>query len=145
MEQLQLLPEFISNHPFLFGALLVVLAMLIKAEFEHQTVRKLVVDPMQATRLMNNENAIVIDVRSEAEYARGHIKNARHVPASEAVDKVEKLAKSRDDAIIIYCNVGNSSARVCRALTREGYTNVKNLKGGLVAWQESNLPVSSGR
>lgn len=145
MEQLQLLPEFISNHLFLVGAFVVVLALLVKAEFEHQTIRKLLVDPIQATRLMNNDDALVIDVRSDAEYAKGHIKHARHVPASEAVDKVAKLTKSKNDAIIVYCNVGNSSARVCRALTREGYTNVKNLKGGLAAWQESNLPVSSGR
>lgn len=143
MEQFQLLPEFISNHPFLVGAFVVVLALLIKAEFEHQTIRKLLVDPVQATRLMNNEDAIVIDVRSDTEYAKGHIRHARHVPASQAVEKVAKLAKSKDDAIIVYCNVGNASARVCRALTREGYTNVKNLKGGLAAWQEANLPVSA--
>ncbi len=144
MEQFQLLPEFISNHLFLVGAFLVVLALLVKSEFEHQTIRKLLVDPIQATRLMNNEDAIVIDVRSEAEYKKAHIKNAKHAPASEAVEKVAKLAKSKDDAIIVYCNVGNTSARVCRALTREGYTRVRNLKGGLAAWEESKLPVSSG-
>ena len=143
MEQFQLLPEFIANHLFLVGAFLVVLALLVKAEFEHQTIRKLLVDPVQATRLMNNEDALVIDVRADAEYDKGHIKNARHVPANEAVDKIARLAKSKDTPIIVYCNVGNASARVCRALAREGYTRVNNLKGGLVAWQEANLPVSS--
>lgn len=143
MEQLQLLPEFISNHVFLVGAFVVVLALLIKAEFEHQTSRGFLVDPTNAIRVMNNDDAKVIDVRSDVEYTKSHIKGARHIPAADILEKLKTAGGSKNDAILVYCNVGNQSARVCRALSKEGYTNIKNLKGGLTAWQEANLPVSN--
>lgn len=143
MDQLQLLPEFVSNHLFLVGAFLVVLAMLVKAEFEHQTSRGYQLDPSNAIRTMNNEDARVIDVRSDAEFARGHIKGARHVPASSAIDKMKSLGVDNNESILVYCNHGNTSAKVCRQLRKQGYANVKNLKGGITAWQDANLPVVS--
>ena len=143
MDQLQLLPEFIQNHLFLSGAFVVVLAMLVKAEFEHQTSRGFQLDAQNAIRLMNNEDARVLDVRSDAEFARMHIRGARHAPAASASDKLTKLGVNKDDTILVYCNVGNASARVCRTLLKEGYSNVKNLKGGITAWQDANLPVTT--
>lgn len=142
MEQLQLLPEFISNHVILVIAFLLVLAMLVKAEFEHQTSRGFQLDPTAATRLMNDEGTIVIDVRSEAEFNKSHIKDAQHLPQASVPEKINKLANSKNDTLLVYCNIGNVSARVCRMLLRDGYVNVKNLKGGIAAWQDANLPVS---
>ena len=142
MDQLHLLPEFISNHPLLVGAFLVVLAMLIKAEFEHQTCRGYQLDPAGATRAMNND-ARVIDVRSDAEFAKQHIKGAKQVPMSSAVERAKELGYKKDDTIVVYCNTGNTSSSVCRKLRKEGYSNVMNLKGGIVAWQDAKLPTTS--
>ena len=142
MEQLQLLPEFISNHLILVGAFVLVLMLLVKAEFEHQTGKGFQLDPTNATRLMNAEGTLVIDVRSDAEYAKAHIKGAKNAPQAYVQQKLEKMTDSKNDTILLYCNIGNTSARVCRMLLREGYLNVKNIKGGFVAWQEANLPVS---
>lgn len=143
MDQLQLLPEFVSNHLFLVGAFVVVLALLVKAEFEHQTSRGFQLEPTNAIREMNNHEAMVIDVRSDAEFSRSHIKGAKNIPISNVTEKLANLNVNKNDTIVVYCNVGNTSARACRALLREGYVNVKNLKGGLTAWQDANLPIST--
>ena len=143
MDQLQLLPEFISNHLFLVGAFVVVLALLIKAEYDSQTSRGFQLDAASAIREMNNEDARILDLRTDAEFAKMHIKGAKQVAESALIDKVEKLGINKTDTILVYCNHGNTSARACRKLIKEGYTNVKNLKGGLTAWQEANLPVTT--
>ncbi len=142
MEQLQLLPEFISNHIILAGAFLVVLAMLVKSEFEHQTSRNFQLEPVNATRAMNNSNTVVIDVRSDKEFADAHIKGAKHIAMSALQDKIKNLSIDKNDTILVYCNTGNQSNKACRMLIREGYSNTKNLKGGIVAWKDANLPVS---
>ena len=128
---------------FLVGAFVVVLALLVKAEFEHQTSRGFQLDPGAAIRAMNNDDARIIDVRSDAEFAKTHINGARHIPQASVLEKIGNLGINKNDTIVVYCNVGNTSARVCRMLLKEGYQNVKNLKGGLTAWQDANLPVTS--
>jgi rhodanese-related sulfurtransferase len=72
-----------------------------------------------------------------------HIKGAKHVAAAEVQEKVNSLGLNKTDTILVYCNLGNNSAKVCRTLSRDGYANVKNLKGGLTAWQDANLPVTT--
>ena len=142
MDQLHLLPEFVSNHLFLTGGFVLVLALLFKAEFEHQASRAFQLDPGQAIREINND-AHVIDVRSDAEFARNHIKGAKNLQAASVVEKIENLGIGKDDSIVVYCNVGNTASRSCRQLRDAGYTNVKNIKGGLTAWRDANLPVTT--
>jgi len=143
MDQLQLLPEFISNHMFLVGAFVVVLALLVKSEFEHQTSRGFQMEPSNAIREMNNHDAAVIDVRGDAEFSKSHIKGAKNAAPAAVLDKVQSLGINKNDTIVVYCNLGNTSAKVCRMLLKQGYTNVKNLKGGMTAWQDANLPLTT--
>jgi rhodanese-related sulfurtransferase len=138
------LTEFISNHPFLILAALALLAMLIGGEIRRRLSGVKDVGPGEATRLLNHENAIMVDMRSDRDFRDGHIVNALHVPA-ENNDMPARLEKYRDRPLIVYCRSGNQSLTVCGKLRKQGFEKVYNLKGGVLGWQQADLPVSKGK
>lgn len=140
---IELLPEFIGNHPFLVGAFVVVLFMVVRAEYDQQTNKSSQLTASSAVRLMNdNEKALLLDVRESADFKKGHIKNARHMALSSLAGKLSELESYKDNDIIVYCNSGNMSGRACKMLSKAGFNKVYNLTGGIYNWQESKLPVS---
>jgi rhodanese-related sulfurtransferase len=96
---------------------------------------------LQATQLINSRNAIVIDVRSPEEFAKGSLPHARNVPAEKINDKSKELKKDRP--LIIVCATGSSAGKVAAQLRASGYNDVYVLGGGLAAWREAGLPVRS--
>ena len=139
MEQLI---EFTGNHLFLVGALFVVLALVIKAEFEHQSGKANQMDPTAAIRLMNNDDAVVLDVREATDFNNGHIKNAKNVPLTSLKSQLDGLMKDKNKPVLAYCRSGNISGKACRILKSSGFNNVHNLAGGILNWQEANLPLT---
>lgn len=135
--------EFVGNHLLLSGAGVVVLVMLIKAEFEHQTLKSSQIDPTAAIRIMNGNDAVVLDVRESSDYSSGHLKNARNIPLSALRDKLDELSSYRDKPVLAYCRSGNVSGKACRLLKKSGFTDVHNISGGITAWQDANLPLTT--
>jgi rhodanese-related sulfurtransferase len=136
------LTEFIGNHIFLWGALAAVLVLLIKAEFEHQSGKANQLNPVNAIRVMNNEDALVLDVRESAEFGKGHIKSAKNVPFASLKDKLKDFAKHKETAVLAYCNTGAVSNKACKVLQQEGFTKVHNIAGGINSWLDAKLPVT---
>ncbi len=135
--------EFVSNNPFLFIAFFVVLVMLIKTEYEHQTSRAAQLSSSQATRLLNNNpDALVLDIRANKEFSNGHIKQAVNVPMAELKNELEKLAKYKEKPVLVYCNSGNTSSRAEKILQKNGFANINNLQGGIANWTEAGLPLT---
>ena len=132
------LTEFVGNHPLLFLALFVILALLIGGEIRQRISGVTAVGPSEATRLLNHENAIMIDTRSEEDYKVGHIVNSLHAPDLNTI----KLDKYRDRPLIVYCRSGNTSGAYCSKLRKQGYETVYNLKGGVIAWERAELPLT---
>ena len=136
--------EFVGNHPYLWMGLAAVLVMLIKAEYESRSNQSVHIIPMNAIRLINNnDDALIIDVRTSAEFGKGHIRGARNMPISTLKDKVDSLSQNKDTAILAYCNSGASSGSACRVLSRAGFSNVHNIAGGINAWLEAKLPTTT--
>jgi len=141
MEQLS---DFILNNLLLFGALFAVMVMLIKSELDHQTNKGLQLSPSMAIRLMNNHSdTLILDVRTAADYKNGHIKGAKNIPLSELSASIESLAKDKDKPVLVYCNSGNSVMRAIRLLKNAGFEKVNNLEGGIAAWKEANMPLTT--
>jgi rhodanese-related sulfurtransferase len=134
--------EFAGNHLFLVGAFVVVLTLVVKAEYEYQSGRASQLDPTAATRLMNNDEAIVLDVRESADFDGGHIRNAKNIPMSSLKSQLDSLEKDKDKPILMYCRSGNLSGKACRLLKKAGFSNVHNLAGGMQGWQDANLPIT---
>ena len=136
------LSEFIANHPLLFMALLAILALLVGGELRNRLSKVKQVAPGEATRLLNHEDAIMVDMRTDKDFRDGHIVNAIHVASDNAASKLKKYSSR---PLIIYCRSGQQSARLAGELVKQGYENVNNLKGGILAWQQADLPLSKGK
>jgi rhodanese-related sulfurtransferase len=96
---------------------------------------------LDATRLINSENALVLDVREPKEFSGGRLPNALHIPLSQVKDRSAELAKHVARPVIVYCDRGLRAGAASSALAGLGFTRVQSLRGGLRAWKEAGLPV----
>lgn len=133
--------EFLLNNLALVALFLASGAMLVWPDLGRFGGGAQSVGTLEATRLMNQPGALVLDVRDGAEFAAGHLPRARHVPLAELAARMGELAKFKDKPVVVTCRSGARSGAACRALRKAGFTNVHNLKGGVGAWQQASLPV----
>ena len=88
----------------------------------------------QAKKIMDNEqDYIIIDARTEEEFAEGHIENAILIPEYEIKDRAEKELPDKEQLILVYCRSGRRSKIASEELVKLGYTNVKEF-GGIIDW-----------
>lgn len=139
---MQQLFEFVSNHPIasaIWLALLVlVIASLVKSKLDQVNA----VSSQQAVRLINKEDANVLDIRSAAEYNKGHIIDAVNIPQTDITNQIEKLEKYKSNPLIVVCVSGMQSGVVCKQLQKAGFSNLYRLNGGMGSWNNDKMPVS---
>lgn len=83
-----------------------------------------------------NENVVILDVRTEEEFIEGYIPNAKNIDiygGQEFLDDVEKLDKSKN--YYVYCRSGARSAQACALMKQQGFENTSNLMGGITDWE----------
>ena len=137
--QPQQLIEFVGNNWVLFAALVAIIALLVH---NFLVTGKGSVDPTGATDLINRKDALVVDVRPTADFMKGHIINAVNIPMNGFKNQIGALTKHKGRPIIVSCRSGSQSAAACSQLRKEGFEEVYNLKGGILAWQAGNLPLT---
>lgn len=137
-------PEFVANHLFLFSLLLSILMLLIWNFYGDILSGVKLLMPDEVTRLINREDAQVIDIRSQKEFEGGHILDAIHINIDELGGQIEKLKKYKDKGVIFCCASGSVSIKEVRKLMNEGFEKVYCLKGGILSWQNASLPLSKG-
>lgn len=87
-------------------------------------------------QLEADDNAVILDVRSEEEVDQGYIPNAINIDirlAQEFMDEIEKLDKSKN--YYVYCRSGARSASACSVMNQNGFENTYNLMGGILDWE----------
>ncbi len=136
--------EFAGNHTLLVAAFAAILAALIW-NLATDPGGKNAVDPVKATELINHEDAVVVDVRSIAEFGKGHIIHSINIPLNGFKDQVQQLEKHKNKPIIVCCQSGSRSGTAVRVLQKEGFDQAKNLRGGILAWNSANLPMQHKR
>lgn len=134
--------EFAGNHLALVGTLLLVGFLLAQNLIADIGGSKDSVDPLGATELINREEAVVVDVRPMADFSAGHILHAINIPMNSFANQSGMLEKYKGRPLIISCRSGNQSSMACKQLRSKGFERVYNLRGGIMAWQGANLPVS---
>ena len=88
----------------------------------------------QAKTIMDTEkDYVIIDARTEEEFAEGHIENAILIPEYEIKDRAEKELPDKEQLILVYCRSGRRSKIASEELVKLGYTNVKEF-GGIIDW-----------
>ncbi len=129
----------IGNWP-LFLALVVVLVLLARTWISPGAAKS--ISPMEALQLINHRDALVLDVRTDAEFAEGHILNALHIPLGMLSNRLGQIEAYRDHPIVVVCRSGARSAQAAAQLRKAGFAEVFNLAGGVMAWQNASLPLT---
>ena len=133
--------DFILENVLLVGLAVVSGLMLAWPMLSRMSSTSSNLGPADAVLLINRENALVLDVRENAEYAAGHITDARHIPLAQLETRIGELGKFKDKPVLVNCQAGMRSAKACGTLEKHGFSKVYNLQGGLNAWQQAKLPV----
>jgi rhodanese-related sulfurtransferase len=97
------------------------------------------VDVATVAAIKDREDVFVIDVREQWEYDEGHIPNITLIPMNEIPARLDEIPTDKE--VIVTCRSGNRSGQVTEFLRQQGFTNVHNMEGGILAWQQAGLPV----
>ncbi|MGD8998895.1 MAG: rhodanese-like domain-containing protein [Granulosicoccaceae bacterium] len=136
------LTSFVINNWELFLALVIIIALLFASNLQSALSGVVQVGPAEAIKMINHEKAVVVDVREDKEFVEGHIINSIHIPLGNVQQRVNELKAHREKPIIVSCRSGTRSNAACSMLRKNGFENVFNLKGGIMAWQNASLPLS---
>ncbi|MBI3171597.1 MAG: rhodanese-like domain-containing protein, partial [Hydrocarboniphaga effusa] len=98
--------QFLMQHPVLLSALGVVAVLLIVNEMSGAITGEKRLSPLEAVRLINDRAALVLDVRTPADYKRGHILNALNLPQARLTERLNELGKDHARPIVVYCALG---------------------------------------
>ncbi len=89
--------------------------------------------------IKNDQDVYMLDVREQYEYDEKHIPGINLLPMSEIQNRLDELPTDKE--VIVTCRSGNRSNQVTQFLRENGYDNVHNMSGGIIAWEEAGYPV----
>lgn len=97
----------------------------------------------EATKLINREDAEVLDVREPLDFAAGHVSGARNIPLAKLSERASELEKFKTVPLIVCCETGLRSNRAVKELKKLGFERVFSLDGGIAAWNKAGLPLTA--
>lgn len=98
------------------------------------------VTPAEATRLVNQRHAVLIDVRAPEDFAKGHIPQARNIQVADLEQKTNSISK--DKPLVVICGSGRDATKAAVTLRAKGFNEVVVLAGGMGGWNQAGLPVA---
>lgn len=134
---------FMQTHWALSLALFFVFLLLILLEFVKQKTGAKQLSAAQVTRLINHDNATIVDVRTTEAFANGHIVGAISLPLKDLPDKIKKIEKFKSQPVVVVCASGQDSTRAVPLLVQKGFITYM-LQGGLRAWHDAEMPIVKG-
>ena len=136
---------FAGRHPILLLALAGLTLAIVFNELASLLRGVKGVGPAALTALINRDNALVVDLRPQADFEKGHIAGARNVQMSQFDPENKQLAAARSLPVVLVCKTGQTAAGAAQRLRRAGFERVYVLDGGIGAWQQADLPLAKGR
>lgn len=125
-------------------AISVILALIFGCNITAPAAEPVDVTPAAAsTWLATTPTARILDVRTKKEFATGHLAKALLIPWSDK-DFNARATKELDPAkpLLVYCHAGRRSAEAAAALAKLGFTDVRNVEGGILAWEKAGKPIT---
>lgn len=135
--------EFIGNHLALVAAFAGVLVALVVTVVQGGGSAAL--SPQRAVLMLNQEDAVPVDLRPEADYRAGHIINAVNIGLQDIAAGGAKLEKYKTRPLLLYCESGAQAGSAVKSLRKLGYAKVHSLQGGLAAWRGEHLPINASK
>ncbi len=133
--------DFIVGNWPLFLALVVIIVLLARTWLGPGSVQRKV--PAEVVQLMNHQNALLVDVRTDKDFQQGHIANALHIPLGLLENRLAELQPYKETPIIFICRSGSRSSVAAYKLKKRGFETVHTLGGGMMAWESANLPMTT--
>ena len=130
---------FIGNHPFLVGLVVVLLMLFIRNELVRGGPA---ITTQEVVSLVNQEEAVILDVRPKEDFGEGHIVGAINIPYDKLDDRYSELNRFKEKALVVVCKMGQHSGAAGTLLKKQGFERVSRLKGGILEWRGQNLPVT---
>lgn len=135
--------EFVSNHWIMVSMLLIVTVLLIQDLIDGLTRNYKLVTATAAVGLLSQEDSLILDVREPHEWAKGHVENAVHIPLGKLAERIHELETHKATPVVVMCQSGTRSIEACKTLAKAGFTQIYNLGGGMMEWEEAKLPVTN--
>lgn len=141
------LPNFFQNHTILSIAWIGLLITVIVLTYQSMFSKVKEITRTAAIQALNQEDAIVVDLRSNADFRNGHIANAINLlPAEIKKGSIGKLDKHRNKIVILMCATGMTSRPSANELIKQHkFERVAILKEGIAGWNGENLPLVKGK
>ncbi len=137
--------EFFGNHPILSAVWFGLLIALVFSHVQGQLAKFTRVNSSQLTQMVNQQNAILVDIRAVDEFQKGHIAGAKNLTLEQVeAENLKGLEKAKDKPIIVICAAGMSATKAANKLVALDYQQVSILEGGMNSWAGANLPVAKG-
>lgn len=130
--------QFIGENWLLVTALLTCVTLLVLHESSKGAKG---LSTQQLTNAVNQQNAVVVDIRSREDFQEGHITDAINIPSAELADQLSQLEKHKNNPIILVCGMGHATGSAAKTLEENGFLDVSKLLGGMAEWRASKLPV----
>lgn len=97
------------------------------------------VDAKTVAAVKDRDDVLLLDVREQWEYDEGHIPGVTLIPMNEVASRLSEIPTDKE--VIVTCRSGNRSGQVADFLRAQGFDNVHNMQGGIIAWEAAGLPV----
>ena len=89
----------------------------------------------------SSEPLVLLDVRTAEEFESGRIKNSINIPHEILLSNIDLVSQYNDEQLVVYCRSGKRASLVIEALEKNGFTNVVDIEGDILAWSEANYPL----
>ena len=129
--------EFVINHWDMVAVFVAILATVIFVEMRGGARS---VSTAEMTAMVNEKDAVIVDIRPANEFRGGHITDAKNFPSAKIKDEMGQLEKFKTKPIILVCKTGMTAGSVAGDLKKAGF-DVYKLQGGITEWQNASLPL----
>lgn len=99
------------------------------------------VSAREASEILKDTSIFILDVRTPFEFSEGHISKAKLISVAELADKITEIEEYKNRPVFVYCRSGNRSIVAVQILTKNGFTDIIHLKGGIKNWINEKLPL----
>jgi phage shock protein E len=110
-----------------------------------QVVAKDISQSQLQTIMKNEQQVIVLDVRTVEEFEQGHIPNAVNIPHKELEARLAELSGAKNTQVVIYCRSGRRAKVAKQVLVKSGFNQLDHLSGDFNEWTSNNLPISKAK
>jgi rhodanese-related sulfurtransferase len=142
---LQKLPQFVEHNLALSLLFVVLVIALIVSQLMLMMRKYKELTPAGLTLLINRESPLLIDISAYADFEKMHVPGAKHVAPSQFDPESKDLAKAKELPVVVMDKDGRGMDKAAQRLIKAGFTRVHTLGGGVLSWQQAQLPVAKGK